>query len=78
MMSSLDLTKAFDVVHTEIDPRAYWDTKSQKFVVNQYLGDFAGPKNVVAYLAYSGVTFGSYVWVVDVTGDEDRLILVDL
>ena len=76
-MSSLDLAKAFDVVHTEIDPRAYWDTKSLKFVVNQYLGDFAGPKNVVAYLAYFDA-LGSYVWVVDVTGDEDRLILVDL
>jgi hypothetical protein len=76
MMNVQALTKALAVVHTEIDSRAYWDTKSQKFLV-QYPSDFGGYKNVVAHLADLDA-FDRYVWVVDVTGDEDRLILVDL
>jgi hypothetical protein len=68
MMNVQALTKALAVVHTEIDSRAYWDTNSQKFLVQ---------KNVVAHLADLDA-FDRYVWVVDVTGDEDRLILVDL
>jgi hypothetical protein len=73
MMNVQALTKALAVVHTEIDSRAYWDSNSQKFLVS-YLG---GYKDVVARLADLDA-FGRYVWVVDVTGDKDRLILVDL
>ena len=76
MMSIQNLAKALDVVHTEIDSRAYWDPKSQQFLVH-YPSDFGGCKDVVAQLADLDA-FGRYVWVVDVTGDEDRLILVDL
>ena len=75
-MNAQDHAKALAAVHTEIDSRAYWDPKSQKFLVH-YPSDFGGYEGVVAYL--TGLdAFGSYVWVVDVTGDEDYRILVDL
>jgi hypothetical protein len=73
MMNVQALAKTLAVVHTEIDSRAYWDSNSQQFLVS-YLG---GYKDVVARLADLDA-FGRYVWVVDVTGDKDRLILVDL
>ena len=76
MMNAQAHAKALAVVHTEIDSRAYWDPKSQQFLVH-YPNDFGGHKDVVAQLADLD-SFGRYVWVVDVTGDEDRLVLVDL
>lgn len=66
--------EALAIVQSEIDARAYWDEKSEQFFVH-YPSDMGGYDGAVAHLSKVN-TFGRYVWVVDVTGDTDRLVRV--
>ena len=72
-MNSQANTPALAIVQNEIDARAYWVEKSEQFFVH-IPTEFGGYESVVAQLYMGGDAFGRYAWVVDVTGDEDRLV----